>query len=137
MTAEAQRTYADYGTRSWRRDNAQRTLTFFFAGNLNLADTSGAYSEGVRRQLWLHHSNTSGFRIVPNSASYRDDFRRSVFCAAPLGEGWGIRLIWAVAFGCIPVLFQSSVKQFFDDTLPYERFSLTVSLDGAPKAPSL
>ena len=55
VTLEAEQTYAAFGERAWHAANAARHLTFFFAGNLALSDTSGGYSEGVRRQLWIHH----------------------------------------------------------------------------------
>lgn len=137
VTAEAQSTYAGYGTAAWDEANRRRTLTLFFAGNMNLADTSDHYSEGVRRRLWLHHANTSGFRIVERSATYVDDYRRSVFCAAPLGEGWGIRLVWSIALGCIPVVFASRVRQPWDDLVEYGDFSVRVRRDQIPSLPSL
>ena len=95
------------------REDARRTTTFFFAGNLLLADKVGTYSEGVRQALWHHHHNRSGFKVVSQSATYKSDYLTSQFCAAPLGEGWGIRLTWAIAHGCIPVLFASEVRRFW------------------------
>eukprot|EP00965_Chrysotila_dentata_P182980 6042430-Pleurochrysis_carterae.AAC.4 len=83
--------------------------------------------QGVRRRLWIHHAQTPNFKIVPGSKTYREDFQRSLFCAAPLGEGWGIRLTWAVAYGCIPVVFRSRVRQFWDDRLTYTDFAVLVS----------
>ena len=95
------------------KEEAARTNTLFFAGNLNLADKVGFYSEGVRQALWHHHHDQSGFKIVPRSPTYKLDYRTHQFCAAPLGEGWGIRLTWALAHACIPVVFASEVQSFW------------------------
>ena len=112
---------------------AARRPAALLAGNLAIGLTG--YSEGVRQALYRHHANTSGFRIVAKSPTYEEDYRRSVFCAAPLGEGWGIRLTWALAHGCIPVLFRSArgARQFFDDVLDYDAFSITVEPADIPK----
>ena len=110
VTAEAEQTYSAYGEARWHKENARRRIVFFFAGNFALSDVAGAYSEGVRQALWRHHSQRVGFRVVEKSDTYRQDYRASTFCAAPLGEGWGIRLIWALSMGCIPVLFTSQVR---------------------------
>lgn len=67
----------------------------------------------------------------PNGAHrpYREAVRRSVFCLAPAGGGWGQRLIDALAMGCIPVVVMDDVRQPFDDVLPYNEFALRVSQD--------
>ena len=75
----------------------------------------GTYSEGVRQALWHQHHDRSGFKVVSKSATYKQDYLTSQFCAAPLGEGWGIRLTWALAHGCIPVLFASEVRRFWSE----------------------
>ena len=56
----------------------------------------------MRQALWPLRDHP-GFKLVASSKTYTQDYRRARFCAAPLGEGWGIRLSWAVASGCIPV----------------------------------
>ena len=43
----------------------------------------GTYSEGVRQALWHHHHNRSGFKVVGKSATYKQDYLTSQFCAAP------------------------------------------------------
>jgi len=96
-----------------RKEEAARTNTLFFAGNLLLADKVGTYSEGIRQALWHNHHDRSGFKIVHKSTTYKLDYRTSQFCAAPLGEGWGIRLTWALAHACIPVVFASQVQRFW------------------------
>ena len=133
LTAASADVYANFGTPAWDAATARRTTTFFFAGNLQLRDAASGYSEGVRQQLHFEHGQRAGYRIVEHSASYWDDYRTSVFCAAPLGEGWGNRLLWAVALGCIPVLFESNVHQFWAASLNYSSFSLLVAKPDIPR----
>ena len=40
--------------------------------------------------------------------------------------GWGVRLVEAVVFGCIPVIVQDGMHQPFDEYLDYSQFSLRV-----------
>jgi hypothetical protein len=119
---------------------AARAGTLFFAGNVpdaHLVDSTSderlgreEYSEGVRQLVWKHHRSRAGFRIVPRSATYLRDWSASKFCLAPLGVGWGVRLTWAVAAGCVPVLAETSVAPWFDDALDYSSFAL----QGLPKS---
>ena len=46
----------------------------------------------------------------------------SLICGDRLG--WGIRLPQAAVLGCIPVIIQDGVHQYFDDTLPYRKCAL-------------
>jgi hypothetical protein len=57
-------------------------------------------------------------------SAYEESMRKSVFCLAVAGGGWGQRLIHAMASGCIPVVVQDSVHQPADDELPYDEFSV-------------
>ena len=124
---------------------AQRRLDFFFAGNVpdaHLVDETSddalareAYSEGVRHLIWKHHRTRSNYRVVSRSRSYMQDWGASKFCLAPLGVGWGVRLIWSIVGGCIPVLASTEVAPFFDNAINYG----SMALRGIPKAtlPSL
>ena len=136
-TAIARDVYAGWAARGIaavsRDEDARRTITLFFAGNFNLLDTSGHYSEGVRQALHHHHRDRAGFRLVAKSATYRQDYLSSQFCAAPLGEGWGIRLSWAVVYGCIPVVFSSEVHHFWGHALHYDQFAVVVDKPDIPK----
>jgi len=136
VTEAARQTFASHGQPTWHSEEEERRqpLLLFFAGNI---DAPPPYSEGVRQALAAAHANSPGFKIVRQSATYITDFQSAAFCAAPLGEGWGIRLIWAVAYGCIPLLFRSSVRHFWDDVLPYETFSLTVDPKDIPQLPRI
>lgn len=62
----------------------------------------------------------------------------SVFCLAPSGLGFGVRLYHAIFYGCIPVIIQDNVTQpFEDDLLPYHLFSLRVKEDDIPQLPAI
>jgi len=120
---------------------AARPTLFFFAGNVPESGEPGfdarddkrladeAYSEGVRQLVWKHVRRAPGFKVVARSPTYMADWGESKFCLAPQGVGWGVRLLWAVGGGCVPVLASSEVSPWFDDVLPYERFAVV----GVPK----
>ena len=36
--------------------------------------------------------------------------------------GWGIRLVQAMMLGCIPVIIQPGVHQYYQDFLPYRKW---------------
>ena len=101
--AVARHAYSGFGQRGWHAaEEARRGETLlFFAGNFRLNDKTRErnarygcceYSEGVRQALY-ELRNTSGFRLVERSETYAEDYRHAHFCAAPLGEGWGTRLV--------------------------------------------
>ena len=85
------------------------------------------------------------YRVVQRSETYRTDWSDAQFCLAPLGVGWGVRLSWSVAAGCVPVLGASEVAPWFGDAIDWTRLALTgvpkesvkdlhVMLDGIPPA---
>lgn len=88
-----------------------------------------AYSEGVRQLLWKYQRLTPGFKVVDRSPTYAEDYASTRYCLAPLGVGWGVRLLWAIEAGCIPVLFSSQVAAWFEDAVDYGSFAL----HGLPK----
>jgi len=118
--------------RAGRRPLAARALRFFFAGNVPDSHLPGfdqrtdddlgreAYSEGVRQLVWKHLRKADGFKVVARSPSYEDDWADARVCLAPLGVGWGIRLLWSVLAGCVPLLASSEVSPWFDRVLPWE-----------------
>lgn len=55
--------------------------------------------------------------------------RRSVFCLATSGGGWGTRLAEALAAGCVPVVVVDDVRQPGEEVLPYGDFAVRVSQD--------
>lgn len=107
----------------WERD-----IYFFFAGSMN--PQWRLYSQGVRADVqrlfgkepeWVITGGDDGARVpvLPY-------MRRSKFCLAPMGTGWGIRLVQAISSGCVPVIIQDQVHQASEDVLPYEEFSIRV-----------
>lgn len=55
------------------------------------------------------------------------EMRTSVFCLAPTGGGWGLRLVEAMQNGCIPLIIQDGVRQPGDGYLPYNDFSVRIA----------
>ena len=88
-----------------------------------------AYSEGVRQLVWKYHRTRPSYKIVARSPTYVADWAAARFCLAPMGVGWGVRLLWAIAGGCVPVIASSEVSSWFDDVLDYRSFAL----HGVPK----
>jgi Exostosin family len=74
------------------------------------------YSGGVRQKLMRLHNATKGFVISqPGSTegdAYLQAMRDAIFCLAPGGHGWGIRLLEVVAQGCIPVIIQARTASY-------------------------
>jgi hypothetical protein len=119
-----------------------------------LALTVSLRAQGVRQEIWrLYHNRTAdGYELhdhvrPQNSralahhlhlicshlapsfthsqvADMGADMRKSKFCLSPAGHGWGIRIVHAMATGCVPLIIQDGVHQPFDDVLPYHEFSL-------------
>ena len=66
--------------------------------------------------------------IVLSSKTYLRDYTledlpQGKICLAALGQGWGIRLIWSLAAGCIPLLPTSEVQYTFGGALNYSKFA--------------
>ncbi|KAG2444152.1 hypothetical protein HYH02_009091 [Chlamydomonas schloesseri] len=113
-------------------DPAGRNITFLFAGGVG----EGEYSGGARQAVRALLSNVSDPAVLFVEGR-RDDYVellwRSQFCLAAYGHGWGIRLMQAIHFGCVPVIIQDHVYQAFDDFLPYEEFSVRLRLSEVPR----
>ena len=99
-----------------------RDVTLFFAGTMGFEQP--LYSMGVRQEVYRRYANRSGFEIHADQVSAAEYMRRSRFCLCPTGSGWGVRLVQAVANGCVPVIVQDQVHQPGDDVLNYASFSL-------------
>ncbi len=106
-------------------DSAERPTLFFFAGDIRPAEPH--YSQGVRQKIYqLYHGRSAeGYSITEGRVGDMvGEMRRAQFCLAPAGHGWGIRIVHAMATGCVPVIIQDGVHQPFDDVLPYHEFAL-------------
>ncbi|GIL86532.1 hypothetical protein Vretifemale_14819 [Volvox reticuliferus] len=118
----------------------ERDLLFFFAGSVRMHDMS--YSNGVRQDLFNHlkavfasDGNYSDILFVEGyTADYGELHKRSRFCLAPHGSGFGVRLTLAMAHACIPVIIQDQVYQPYesDGILPYNQFALRLSKSDIP-----
>jgi hypothetical protein len=120
----------------------RRDTLFFFAGSIGGVHDEG-YSQGVRWRVveaWAKVSDAyvvDTARLPPGYAPLTAEamfarMRRAVFCLAPSGHGWGVRITYAMLTGCIPVVIQDGVRQPFDDVLPYWRFSLRLAQADVP-----
>jgi hypothetical protein len=85
------------------------------------------YSQGVRTSIFSHHINRSKFCI-----SQQPIQKTSKFCLAPSGDGFRNRLTISMLKGCVPVIIQPKVIQPFESIIPYDRFSLRLSLADIP-----
>jgi hypothetical protein len=120
--------------------SANRTTLIFFAG-MCLGPEARGYAQGVRTRVASALANVSDAMIIntfdPATPKMPEPLmfahmRRSVFCLAPAGHGYGVRITHAMLTGCIPVVIQDGVRQPADDTLPYWRFSLRLSQRDIP-----
>ncbi len=67
----------------------------------------GAHGTSARHRLPSATENTVPCAQPQGSiAEYHQLLQHCKFCLAPYGYGYGMRLIEAVAFGCIPVIVQ-------------------------------
>ncbi|KAK3280519.1 hypothetical protein CYMTET_11642 [Cymbomonas tetramitiformis] len=111
---------------------AVRSILFFFAGALRRKDdrVTGKdgvplYSHGVRQRVADELAHLPGFKIIDGGTpNYYELLGQSRFCLVPTGAGWGIRLVEAVLFGCIPVIIQDNVTQPFEEVLSYRKFAV-------------
>lgn len=72
-----------------------------------------SYSGGVRQQLWRMFGDGSNPQVLIHQGAllpgeYARMLNTSKFCLAPSGYGWGIRLNYYMASGCVPVIIQAS-----------------------------
>jgi hypothetical protein len=117
-------------------DGLNRSILFFFAGGVWMDNLN--YSGGARQALfnYLHALKPPPDDVIVSKEKLHDYqllFLRSKFCIAPYGAGWGLRLSWAMANGCIPVIIQNHVFQPFEELLPYEEFSVRVDVKNVPR----
>ena len=55
----------------------------------------------------MHHITGSG---KLSHEDVRNQMHASLFCLAPTGSGWGVRLKQALMSGCIPVIIDDHVR---------------------------
>ena len=122
--------------------NSSRPCLFFFHGTIGKIpktipepNVPGGYSQGVR---WRVAKAVQGApdALVTESTSEKhrlEGLRLSVFCLAPSGHGYGVRLSSSILNGCIPVIIQPSVAMPCDDVLPYPEFSVRLQFSEIPR----
>lgn len=112
-----------------------RSALFTFIGGIR--EETPWYSGGVRQELARLHKDAPGFVInPPGQYRFEDKMRDSIFCLAPSGLGWGIRLVQATAAGCIPVIIQDGIDQPHDDVVDFWKFALRVQQAAIKTLPS-
>lgn len=65
----------------------------------------------MRQQLWRRFGDGSNPQVlIHEGGMHPEQYARmlngSKFCLAPSGYGWGIRLNYYIAAGCVPVIVQ-------------------------------
>ncbi|PNH01195.1 putative glycosyltransferase [Tetrabaena socialis] len=101
-------------------------LLYFYIGNVR-----NPVPQAVKRLLdSLNPKPPDVVFVSGRTQDYRTLLRTSKFCIAPYGHGWGLRVVQAVEFGCIPILIQDHVYQAYEDFVPYEEFSVRMPLSG-------
>lgn len=99
----------------------------FFSGSVR--QSSPEYSGGVRQALYEmygQHQDPDVDFLEGNQVDYQAVMKSYKFCLAPYGHGWGIRLSEVVLHGCVPVIIQDHVYQYYHDLLPYHEFSVVL-----------
>ncbi|GLC68059.1 hypothetical protein PLESTF_000640400 [Pleodorina starrii] len=115
--------------------DGNRTLLFFFAGGVgDGTEYSGGVRQAIKKLLSSLTPRPPDVEFLEGrTESYRKLLQTSKFCIAPYGYGWGLRLVQAIEYGCIPVIIQDRVYQAFEDFLPYEEFSVRMPLSDVPR----
>ena len=120
-------------TKPWKKKSL-----LFFAGSLRVNDQE--YAGGARKELakWYPVWNATDIDFNEGFVSdYYKSMHDSLFCFAPYGHGFGVRVSLAIMAGCIPVIIQDHVFQPFEEILPYEEFSIRLNNDDIEHLPDL
>uniref|UniRef100_A0A061RCH4 Exostosin-like glycosyltransferase n=1 Tax=Tetraselmis sp. GSL018 TaxID=582737 RepID=A0A061RCH4_9CHLO len=103
-------------------------LLFYGSSGLGKAHQGLHYSHGVRQAAFLMFGDRSKY---PNFRFYEsggtpEDMYRARFCLAPSGGGFGNRLYFIMAHGCIPVIIQPDIAQPWEELLDYDGFAVVL-----------
>ncbi|EFJ41257.1 acetylglucosaminyltransferase [Volvox carteri f. nagariensis] len=117
--------------------DSNRKLLFFFAGGVGqVPEYSGGVRQAIKGLLSSLTPKPEDVEFFEGRVhNYKELLQSSKFCIAPYGFGWGLRLIQAIEYGCIPLIIQDHVYQPFErpkDFLPYEEFSVRMGLVDIP-----
>lgn len=104
-----------------------------FAGGIRLQEPD--YSGGVRQALFNLFGDGHDPQVLVHEGHidhYHELLESSRFCLTPSGHGWGMRIAFAAAANCVPLIIQDGVFQPYEDLLPYETFSVRLQLSDIP-----
>ena len=106
----------------------EKKTLLFFAGSIRVDEDE--YSGGARQEVakWYKVWNASDVDFNEGFVgNYYKSMHDSLFCFAPYGHGFGVRVSLAVMAGCIPVVIQDNVVQPLEEFIPYEEFSIRLN----------
>jgi Exostosin family len=92
------------------------------AGPEALSSTPQELAEWAER--WNLDKEQWRINPITSRHKYGEELHNALFCFTPYGHGWGIRMIQTTSMGCIPVIVQDHVFQYYEDVLPYWKFSI-------------
>lgn len=99
------------------------------------------YSLGTRQtvlSLFKHREHELNFSLTSgHSGDFFGNMKRSIFCLAAAGFGWGARFKIGLVRGCIPLIMQDGVKVEFEENLPIYEYSVRIPLSFAYALPEL
>lgn len=119
--------------------NARKTLMFFAGG---FRDSDVEYSGGARHAVKKYHNEKwKKDKDIVIAEGYVGDYfakyKGSKYCLAMYGHGFGTRLVESMASGCVPVIIQDHVFQYYEHVLPYEDFSIRLNNDDIEHLPDI
>ena len=125
----------------------------YFVGKVSRSKREGdIYSGGVRQRVYAHYANRSDFYLrerpgAQGGAADLDALRRSKFCLAPHGTGFGMRQFDAVVHGCVPLIVRvrydddeangGTLEQPYAEMIPWNAIALHVTRADIPRLPEI
>ena len=115
----------------------------FFSGKMNF-NWGRHYSLGVRQAVYRAHRRHPDVLIMTFDKGVQEklplsmhveNYASAKFCLAPAGYGFSSRQYEAVLVGCVPIVIQDGVEMAFEETLPWERFSIRLNFSEIPALP--
>ena len=102
----------------------------------------GLYSLGIRQAVWRLHGRHPLVRFNANVTgrprSYPAEMRASEWCLTSPGMGFGVRIVYAVAAGCLPVVVRpGQLRLPYEPELDYEGFAVTLPFRDIDSLPAI
>ena len=98
----------------------------------------GAYAMGVRYGVWHYHHDKPGVHIQSRwegqgvGKEYTDYLSETVFALAPIGAGYGMRIVAAVMHGAIPVFLEHNYHQAWSDLIDPAEYGFVGDITDIP-----